>query len=311
VAGEGSVFTVGRPLTVAPASGDGMAGPAERAAPVVALVPNKDVEAAPAVSAEVGAKPLVLLVEDNADMRAYVRSHLEDAYAVEEAADGEVGLAMAREAVPDLVLSDVMMPKMDGHALTSALKAEVSTSHIPVLMLTARGEVEDRIDGYGVGADGYLSKPFNAKELRARVAGLIAERRRLHAYYHAQGAQAETTLLDEGTPALPAREHAFIAEVKQVIETHLDVARFNVNQLADAMALSPRQLTRKLTALTAETPAVMLRRMRLEQAKQLLSDGYTVKEVASRVGFKSVPSFSRAFTLAYDQPPSRYAASKA
>ncbi|MEM6647411.1 MAG: ATP-binding protein [Bacteroidota bacterium] len=309
VAGEGSAFTVRLPLSVAPASGDGMAGPTERAMPVVAPLDalHTDTAAVPSVATDESGKPLVLLVEDNADMRAYVRSHLEDEYAVQEAVDGAEGIAMAREVVPDLVISDVMMPKMDGHALCSALKAEVSTSHIPVLMLTARGEVEDRIDGFGAGADGYLSKPFNAKELQARVAALIAERRRLRAFYQVSEPDFSAAPAEPELPPLPKLEQAFVDRVLDALEAHLGHANFGVDELADTMALSRRQLTRKLTALTGESPSATQRRLRLERARVLLGEGYSVKEVAAQVGFLSRASFSKAFTKAFGQAPSQVA----
>jgi DNA-binding response OmpR family regulator len=246
---------------------------------------------------------LILIVEDNADMRAYLRAHLSPPYRVLEAPHGKEGVRLAQEWVPDLVLSDVMMPEMDGLTLTDVLKTDVRTSHIPVMLLTAKAEVEDRIAGYESGADAYLPKPFDAEELRVRVRGLIEERQRLRVLF---GGTESITAEEQAARALPPQEAEFMARVQEAVEAHLGDATFGVEQLAEAVHMSRRQLLRKLQALITESPSELLRRARLERATCLLKEGHSVKEVAHAVGFKNYASFSRAFNSAYGVLPSAY-----
>ncbi len=248
---------------------------------------------------------VVLVVEDNADMRAYIRSHLEHDYTIVEATNGRVGLEQAQQWIPDLVLSDVMMPEVDGLALTDALKADLRTSHIPVVLLTAKAEVEHRIAGFKSGADAYLPKPFDAAELRVRVRVLLEERQRLRMLFSQQEA-AQQEQAASALPAMPANEQAFLNEVKEQITHHLSNAAFGVDDLADALHLSRRQLLRKLKALTDESPGALLRRMRLEQALVLLREGVSAKEVAHAVGFRSYSAFWGAFNKVYGTSPTSY-----
>ena len=256
---------------------------------------------------------VVLVIEDNADMRAYIRTHLENHFTVIEAENGREGVERALEVIPDLVLSDVMMPEMDGLATCMAIKADERTSHIPVVLLTARAHVEYRIEGYESGADAYLPKPFNAQELLVRVRTLVEERRRLRACFaapapEAPAQKAEAADVEPLKPALPQREAAFLDKMQGVIDAHLADAQFGVDQLASELLMSRRQLLRKLRALTDETPAVLLRQRRLEQAASLLRTGeLSVKEVSYAVGFLSNSSFTRAFRQAYGMSPSAYA----
>jgi len=264
------------------------------------LVAAEAPQASKAVSADA---TIVLLVEDNADMRAYLRDHLKDHFEVVEAENGKVGLARARELVPDLVLSDVMMPEMDGLDLCKALKHDERTSHIPVVLLTAKADVESRISGFERGADAYLPKPFNAEELQVRVRSLIDQRRALRKKFSRAGGAITITEL-----ALPSQEVAFLEQVQHVVEARLSDASFGVNALAEEMGMSQRQLLRKLRALTGETSHELIWRLRLERAAQLLrQDVASVKEVAFAVGFKYEASFSRSFRKVYDVSPSEYA----
>ena len=256
---------------------------------------------------------VVLVVEDNADMRAYIRAHLEETFAVVEAENGKVGLERAREIVPDLVLSDVMMPEMDGLEACAALKQDERTSHIPVVLLTARAQVEHRIEGFESGADAYLPKPFNAQELQVRVRTLIAERRRLRARLTGMSAAAmrgdgtAQQIEEPARPVLPKREAAFLEKVEAQIAARLGDAQFGVDDLAESVSMSRRQLHRKLLALTDAPPAVLIRRQRLAAAAALLREGaLSVKEVCYAVGFQSIPSFSRRFREVYGVPPSAY-----
>jgi CheY-like chemotaxis protein len=250
---------------------------------------------------------VVLVVGDNADMRAYIRACLEGTFTVVEAENGAEGVERAREWVPDLVLSDVMMPEMDGLELCATLKADERTSHIPTVLLTAKAAVEHRIAGYALGADAYLPKPFDAGELVVRVEALIRERRRLRALFAGQ-ASGDGSPTEPGEAGLPARELAFLARIEAVIEERLADAQFGVEAMAEAMAMSPRQLLRKLRALTDETTAGLIRRKRLERAAHLLrEEGFSVEATTEAVGFLSETSFARTFREHYGVPPSEYA----
>ncbi len=245
--------------------------------------------------------PTVLIVEDNADMRAYLRGHLETRYRVVETPDGQAGLEAARTIKPDLVLSDVMMPRLDGYALCRALKAEASLSHIPVVLLTARADDESRLEGLGLGADDYLTKPFNAEELLVRVENLIEIRRHLRARFSSEVRVGPSEVI------VPAAEAVFLERVRVVVEDRLDDSTFGVEILADEVGLSKRQLQRKLRASTQLSVAGYIRSMRLERAAQLLHQrSGTVSEVAYKVGFRSVDHFSKLFRQIYGVPPSQY-----
>jgi len=318
--GVGSTFTITLP-PLAPAtdpSGDGEA-PAEAA---LDLAPPEATEmhAAEAVLTDLTAHgrsapklasyeaisedaTVVLVVEDNADMRAYLRAHLDGLYHVEEAENGAVGLERAIALVPDLVISDVMMPELDGFGLLAALKADVRTSHVPVVLLTARADAESKIAGLKAGADDYLAKPFHAEELRARVYNLIDGRRRLRERYGQR-----TPTMHPSAPVLPPVETAFLERVRGVVEARMGETSFGVEGLADEVGMSRRQLYRKLYGLLGEQPGVLIRQMRLERAAALLQEkAGSVKEISYRVGFRSASRFRKAFRAHYGVVPSTYA----
>jgi signal transduction histidine kinase/DNA-binding response OmpR family regulator/ligand-binding sensor domain-containing protein len=244
----------------------------------------------------------ILLVEDNAGVRAYVRRHLAKDYRLLEAADGRDGLAQAREALPDLILSDVMMPAMDGIELCRALKADPATDFIPVILLTARAEMEDRIGGLEEGADDYLTKPFEVAELQARIANLIRSRQRLRERF------SDPPLTVQPTPVeVASTDQAFLDAVRTVIEANLANEDFSVDQLAEAVGFSRVHLYRRLQELIGEAPSALIRSMRVGRAAQLLAQqAGTVSEVAYGVGFKSVSHFSRVFRKHHGHPPSQH-----
>jgi DNA-binding response OmpR family regulator len=255
----------------------------------------------------------VLVVDDSAEIRAYVRRHLEGkvgGYRVVEAADGTEGLAKARALLPDLVLSDVMMPGMDGFALCRALKADAETDFIPVVLLTARAEAEDRLEGLGEHADDYLTKPFDVRELRARVDNLIESRQRLRQRF-AAGAAWPGSDGDGGLHAarmeVDSAETIFLERVREHVEANLGDEDFSVEHLADAVGVSRGHLHRQLKALAGQTPSEAIRTMRLERASQLLAArAGTVSEVAYAVGYKSVAHFSNSFEKDFGCRPSVY-----
>jgi len=244
-------------------------------------------------------KDLVLIVEDNADLRSYLREHLEERCQVVEAADGEEGLAKALELVPDLVITDVMMPKLDGYGLSKKLRSDEKTSHIPIIMLTARAEEADKIAGLEIGVDDYLTKPFSPNELRVRVRNLIEQRQRLRERF------SQTTLIKPSEVTVASMDQKFLERLKEIVEANMEEEDFTVKELSTKAGMSDRQLERKLKALIDQTPNQFIRSMRLQRAKQLLEQNAgTVSEIAYMVGFNNIPYFSKAFRDAFGKPPS-------
>jgi signal transduction histidine kinase/ligand-binding sensor domain-containing protein/DNA-binding response OmpR family regulator len=244
----------------------------------------------------------VLVVDDNAEVRAYVRQHLASRYRVLEAANGADGLELARRALPDLVLSDVMMPVMDGYALCRALKADADTDFIPVILLTARAEAEDKLTGLTEQADDYLTKPFDVRELLARISNVVGLRRRLKEHYAGERPSIRPTPVDIATA-----DGKFIEQVRAAIDANLADESFNVERLASAVAQSRGNLHRRLRDVIGESPSDLIRRMRLERAAELLGAGAgSVAEVAYGVGFKSVAHFSNAFYERHGTRPSAW-----
>ena len=245
----------------------------------------------------------VLVVEDNPDLREFLKSELASDYSVLQAENGAAGLALALEEIPDLVISDVMMPEMDGFELCRALKENERTSHIPVILLTARVEIESRLTGLTLGADDYLAKPFDSRELLARVANLVEQRRNLQE-------QFSRNLADLEPAAMPvtSAEERFVKRAREVVEAHLDDSDFSVELFSREMGLSRAHLLRKLRSLTNMTPRDFIRTHRLQRAAQLLAGGYgNVTEISYAVGIMSLSTFAKRFKEQYGVSPSDYA----
>jgi signal transduction histidine kinase/DNA-binding response OmpR family regulator len=268
---------------------------------VTALVPELHASAAAAEESDTdGSHPLVLIVEDNADMRKYMRSCL-DNYRIIEAINGEEGLEKAVDTIPDLIISDVMMPEMDGFTLCAKLKNEERTSHIPVILLTARAEATDRISGLETGADDYVTKPFDARELLVRVKNLIEGRKKLREHFQKAGIVA----LDE--VAVTSLDKQFVARAMSVIEKHLPDSSFTADQFATEMFVSRTQLNRKIRALTGLSSWHFVRKVRLHRAAELLRKrAGNIAEVAYQVGYESPPRFTEAFHEEFGQTPSDF-----
>ncbi len=332
--GFGSTFTLTLPLGrthLAPEQVAQDAGPWEPSPPSLPLpAPSRGdgrVGEPPAGAAGLSDadsdRTTVLVVEDHADVRAYVRRHLEPDYRVIDAADGEAGLAAARERLPDLVVSDVMMPKMDGIALCRALKADADTDFIPVVLLTAKAAPEDKLHGLRELCDDYLTKPFDPAELRARIDNLIRVRQQLRERFQVEGvalavgepAAVPPEALGDSSPPPPSEgplstpsADAFFEQVRGAIEDHLDDETFTVERLAEAVGYSRGHLHRQSKAMLDQTPSDLIRTLRLDRAAELLaSQAGTVSEVAYAVGFKSLAHFSNRFTEEFGCRPSAYA----
>ena len=239
----------------------------------------------------------VLIVDDNADIRAYLRTILQDKYHLLEAEDGKHGLEVAREQVPDLIVSDVMMPVMNGLEFCQQVKNDVISSHIPVILLTARALDEHHIEGYESGADSYITKPFSPDLLKARIHNLLQSRHQLKDLWSV-GTSIETSTASPGlddSATLPI-EDPFISRFKKMVEERLSDDNLSVEDLAADMGLSRVQLYRKVKALTGCTPVDLLRKARLAQAQSLLQESsLSVSEIAYQVGFASPSYFSKCY----------------
>lgn len=244
--------------------------------------------------------PIILVVDDHADMRAFLRQEL-SAYRVEEAADGVEGRARALDLIPDLIITDLVMPEMDGYDLVRGLREDERTSHVPIIMLTGRSSDDARIAGLETGVDDYLPKPFNARVLRSRVENLLELRRMLRARF------AGEVLLKPEEVAATSLDQKFLERVSRTIEERMSDNSFTVEELASAVAMSRSQLHRKLTALLDQSPGALIRGMRLQRAADLIRSGSrTLSQIAFDVGFSDQAHFIRAFRRQYDCTPSEY-----
>ena len=242
--------------------------------------------------------PTVLIVDDNADIRTYLRTILQGRYRLLEAKDGKLGLEVAREYVPDLIVSDVMMPVMNGLEFCQQVKGDVISSHIPVILLTARALSQHQIEGYQSGADAYITKPFSQELLLVRIDNLLHSRHQLRDLWSSRSIEAENK--PEETAPNDTKENqienAFIARFKKVVEEQMGNNNISVEDLAARMGLSRVQLYRKVKALTGNTPIDLLRKARLAQAQKLLQQSsLSVSEIAYQVGFASPSYFSKCY----------------
>jgi len=246
-------------------------------------------------------KTIILVVEDNTDVREYIKESLEGEYQVEEAANGEQGVRKAENIIPDLIVSDIMMPKMDGNELTRKLKNDEKTSHIPIILLTAKTEQESKLEGLATGADDYLMKPFDTEELLIRIRNIINTRRKLHKifskgeYIPPRGEEKKRRSIDEH----------FMNKVIEVIEQHISEEEFSIEEFGNEVGMSRSQLHRKLKALSGKSASRYIRSVRLTRAKTMIIDQKgNISEIAYSVGFSSPAYFTKCFKDEYGYPPS-------
>ncbi len=245
--------------------------------------------------------PLLLIVEDNSDVRNYIKDNLKKDYRVVEAVDGEDGWEKSIEHTPDLIVSDVMMPKMDGFKLCKKLKTDERTSHIPVILLTAKAAKEDKLEGYETGADEYLMKPFEPDELRARIRNLIEQRKRLHEHFRKQG------VFELNQTRITSVDKKFLQKAFDRITDHISDSSFSVELLVEELAISRSVLHRKILSLTGETPGELIRRIRLNKAADLIKQKFgNLSEIALEVGFNNPAHFSESFKKQFGVTPSQY-----
>lgn len=249
---------------------------------------------------EMNSQNIVLVIEDNDDIRNFLRLGLEPKYRVFEAVDGETGIERATEIIPDIIICDIMMPGKDGFEVTKTLKKQEKTSHIPIILLTAKAGLETRISSLEIGADAYVPKPFSSEELKARIKNLIDGRKKLKDKY------SRSLMVRPDVAHEPSMEEKFLMRVKNAVDQHLDDELFSVEELSKEVGMSRAQLHRKLIALTGKSASRFVRNYRLEHAYQLLQNKVgTVSEIAYRVGYSSPAYFTKCFTEDFGISPSQ------
>lgn len=301
--GEGSRFTIVLPLSQA---GELSTSKFQQPySPVVEIssteeVPNQARHIDDLVLPDEAARPEVLIIDDNSDIRSYLRRALSSTYKVSEAVDGKSGLEMARRIVPDLVISDIMMPVMDGLEFCSQLKQDKAISHIPVILLTARSLDEQRAEGYKHGADAYIAKPFSLELLLSRIDNLIESRKKLSQMFSNTDENGVYEKLSNET------DKSFVTQLRKIIQENLGNSEFNVERIGDEIGLSRVQLYRKVKALTGHSPVEMLRKARLMRARHLLrTTEKSVSEVAYAVGFSTPSYFSKCYKDEFGESPKK------
>lgn len=246
-------------------------------------------------------KPLVLIIEDNVDMRQYIRQHLARSYSVIEAYNGKTGLEKARRIIPDLIVTDLMMPQMDGMALSEKLRQSEITSHIPIIMLTAKAGFSSKILGLEKGADIYLTKPFELEELKVQIKKLITQRKKLRARYSQQ------TKTDPKNISITSVDEQFFKKIMALLESEHMNGLFGIPDMQEKLGMSKTQLHRKIKAITDLAPGELLRNYRIRRAEQLLRQrADSVSQIAFMVGFNNPSHFAQSFKKYYGVSPTEY-----
>lgn len=254
--------------------------------------PEKDIE---------GDHALVLVIDDHDEVRAYIRECLESQYDVIEAVDAEAGFPIAKQHIPDMIIVDLMMPGMGGHAFVEQVREEMMLSHVPLVMLTASANEKEKLSALEAGVDAFMTKPFNKRTLVLQVQNLITMRNRLKARYSLE-------IVSEGeNESIVSAESAFLKKLRETVKAHMADEYFNGDALAEEMGVSLRQLQRKTKAITEESPNSFIRLIRLQHAKQLVEAQYgTVAEIAYAVGFSNPTYFTKCFRERFGKAPSEW-----
>ena len=244
---------------------------------------------------------IVLILEDNLDVRNYISELLKTDYKVIEASDGEEGILKARDEIPDLIITDVMMPQMDGYEFSNKIRVDEKTSHIPIIMLTAKAALDDKITGLKTGVDDYITKPFSAKELKVRVKNLIYQREQLRKRF------AKSTFIKPSEVSAVSADRQFLEKTIKTIENHFEDEKFSIEKLAEEVNMSISQLNRKLNALVSQPAGQLMRSLRLQRAADLLKQNTgSVAEICYKVGFNNQGYFTRTFKKQFGFSPSEY-----
>jgi len=244
---------------------------------------------------------IVLVVEDHFDLRNFICEQIENEYSVVEAEDGEKGLKLAEELIPDLVISDIMMPKVNGFDLCKGIKTNFKTNHIPVVLLTAKASFESKLEGLETGADDYLIKPFNTDELKTRIRNLIRIRQQMREKFRKE------MLIRPSEVVVPSNQKVFIEKLTGIIEQHIENENFNVEFLCGEIGMSRAQLHRKIKAISNQSATEFIRSFRLQRAADLIrQDAGNMAEIAYKVGFNSQAYFTKSFQEVYGCTPGEY-----
>ena len=256
---------------------------------------------------------VVLVVEDNDDIREYIESSLQSKFKVLTATNGEEGLNIAKSHIPNVIISDIMMPLMDGTELCKSIKDDVRTSHIPVILLTAKDSIQDKETGYEAGADSYITKPFSAKLLTSRIQNILDSRKSLAAFISSglsgghSGYNPATTGADEvHHPKISKLDECFIQKFTRIVEDNLTMAELDMTYIQDALGMSHSTLYRKIKGLTGMSGNEFIRKIRLKKGYELLNDGHNVSEAAYSCGFNDVGHFRNCFKNEYGISPSQF-----
>ncbi len=304
--GEGTIFTVKLPIDYETWKKDIVTSVVGAQTPEISVSIDRLTSENWLVKTPNSLQDILLIVDDNADIRAYIRSVFESSYQIIEAINGKDGILKAQETTPNLIISDLMMPEMDGFEFCKFIKTNETTSHIPVIMLTAKANIESRIEGLELGADDYLIKPFNAKEIQVRVKNLLNKQENLRQYF-----AGKTVVAKAEIPKFNPLEDVFLVKVKNIIEKHLAENNFGIEQFCQEINMSSSQLLRKLKALTNQTTVEFVREYRLQRAAEMLNNHTgTVSNVAFAVGFESLSYFTKAFQEKFGVLPSEYIGKK-
>ena len=252
--------------------------------------------------------PIVLVVEDNADIREYIRSSFTDIYEVITAKDGKEGCELAQARIPNIIVSDIMMPVMDGIELCKRIKEDMRTSHIPVILLTAKDSLQDKEEGYASGADSYLTKPFSAKLLHSRINNLLETRKKIASLLALADIQPKQ---ESAVSSLNKLDNEFLQKITQIIEENLEMEKMDIAFIADKMCMSHSTLYRKIKGLTDMSANEFIRKVKMRKGVELLMSGqYTISEIAYMIGFSSVAYFRQCFKDEYGMSPSDYVKQK-
>ena len=246
-------------------------------------------------------KDIILIIEDHPELRSFIRSSMQESYQVIEASNGKEGIDKAIAIVPDLVLSDVMMPEADGYEVLKALKEHEATSHIPIILLSAKSAIEDRLRGLGIGADDYLTKPFHEEELRLKIRNLIGMRRHIQ-----QKFSFSNLKISGGTnQSSSSKENEFLRKITAKIEQGISDTNLSVMTLTEHVFMSRSQLYRKIKSLTGQSPNEFIRNYRLDRALEMIKNKEgSIAQIADKVGFGDEKYFSTRFKERFSLSPS-------
>jgi DNA-binding response OmpR family regulator/anti-sigma regulatory factor (Ser/Thr protein kinase) len=248
-------------------------------------------------------RQLILIIEDNDDIRDYIANSLSGLYEIMVAENGAIGLDLALAHVPDINISDIMMPAMDGYELCKTLKADIRTSHVPVILLTAKDTLQDKAEGYAIGADSYITKPFSAALIQNRIANLLESRRKIAELFSSSLTQKRAQI----TESLSKLDSDFIDRVISIIEENLESEKINVVSIAEQMNMSHSSLYRKIKSITGLSINEFARKIKIRNAERLLLTGkYSISEIAFKVGIESVDYFRQCFKEEFGFTPTEY-----